>query len=210
MTDKNKKLNYKEIKELNNKMRDIKDEYWKSIVIGFIENVMEVGDYNYSISENEIEKVADEILRNDIIWEVIDEHISQELMQYEVDIFDENNLEINNTKIDIAELETLFNYVYGRTHTTFEYEEMTTKNREDKLKDLKDFYKDIKNNVFNVNVFKTEREVIDYIFVEGNDEEQLIDNVKFLLEKANNNYNYDWKTINNILEINGKYFVIQW
>ena len=86
MIDKNKKLNYEEIKELNNKIQDIKNEYWKSIVIGFIENVMEVGDYNYSISENEIEKVADEISRNDIIWEVIDEHISQELGQYEITI----------------------------------------------------------------------------------------------------------------------------
>lgn len=153
MIDKNKKLNYEEIKELNNKMQDIKNEYWKSIVVGFIENVMEVEDYNYSISENEIEKVADEISRNDIIWEVIDEHISQELGQYETNTFDENNLEINNMKIDITELETLFNYIYGRTHTTFEYEEMTTKNKEDKLKDLKNFYKDIQNNVFNVNVF---------------------------------------------------------
>lgn len=210
MTDKNKKLNYKEIKELNNKMRDIKDEYWKSIVVGFIENVMEVGDYDYNISENEIEEIANEILQNNVIWEVIDEHISQELEQYEVDIYDKDILEIDNIQIGIEELETLFNYIYGRTHTTFEYEEMTIKNKEDKLKDLKDFYKDIKNNVFNVNVFKTEREVIDYIFVEGNDEEQLIDNIEFLLKKINDNYVYDWKKSNNVLKINDKYFVIQW
>ena len=208
--DKNKKLNYEEIKELNNKMQDIKNEYWKSIVVGFIENVMEVGDYDYNISENEIEKVANEILQNNVIWEVIDEHISQELWKYETNTFDENNLEINNMKIDIAELETLFNYVYGRTHTTFEYEEMTTKNKEDKLNDLKNFYKDIQNNVFNVNVFDTERKVIDYIFVEGNDEEQLVDNIEFLLKKINNNYVYDWKKSNNVLKINNKYFVIQW
>lgn len=84
--DKNKKLNYEEIKELNNKMQDIKNEYWKSIVVGFIENVMEIGDYDYNISENEIEKVANEILQNNVIWEVIDEHISQELGQYEITI----------------------------------------------------------------------------------------------------------------------------
>ena len=48
---------------------------------------MEVGDYNYSISENEIEKVANEILQNNVIWEVIDEHISQELWKYETNTF---------------------------------------------------------------------------------------------------------------------------
>ena len=85
--DKNKKLNYEEIKELNNKMQDIKNEYWKSIVVGFIENVMEIGDYNYNISENDIEKIANEILQNNVIWEVIDEHISQELWKYETNTF---------------------------------------------------------------------------------------------------------------------------
>lgn len=58
--------------------------------------------------------------------------------------------------------------------------------------------------------FDTERKVIDYIFVEGNDEEQLVDNIEFLLKKINDNYVYDWKKSNNVLKINNKYFVIQW
>ena len=209
----NKKyLSYDDFKKMLGEQKEMSFEFWKSIVIGFIENIMEVGDYNYKITEEDLNNVVKEVSGNNTLWVVVDNIISNVLMKYEVkdDDFEKDDLKINGNKISIAELETLFNYIYGSKHTSFEYGAMVTKSKEGKIKMLKDFYNDIQNNNILVNVFETEREAMEYVFIEGKDEEQLVDSVEFLIGKIKDNYDYDWKNSNNVLTIGNRFFYIQW
>lgn len=90
LEDSNKKLKtYKEFEELNNLVNDdttnfnIGVRFFKCLIVSFLENISQTGDYKYSISEEEINKIANNLMNNNVVWEVIDEHISQELMNYE-------------------------------------------------------------------------------------------------------------------------------
>lgn len=88
-----KYLSYEDLEEIEKKLKkDIGEDYWKSIVIGFITNTMEVGK-KYEITEEQFKKVVDNIWNNETIWEVIDEHISYELMNFEVENNDEEEEE---------------------------------------------------------------------------------------------------------------------
>lgn len=209
----NKKyLSYDDFKKMLEEQKEISFKFWKNIVIGYIENIMKVGDYNYKITIGDLKNIIKEVSENNNLWVVVDDIISNILMKYEVkdDDFEKDNLKIDENKISIAELETLFNYIYGSKHTSFEYGAMVTKSKEEKIKMLKDFYNDIQNNTILVKIFKTEREAMEYVFIEGRDEEQLVDSVEFLISKIKGNYDYDWKKSNNVLVIGNRFFYIQW
>ena len=105
---------------------------------------------------------------------------------------------IDDEKVGIEVLETLFNYIYGDIEST------TTTQK--KIIMLLEFYREIKYNNICVKVCKTKRELIDYVFIDGKDNEQLIDTIETLLESNN----YNWEEENDILKINGMYFVMQW
>ena len=81
----NKKyLSDEELIEMEKNLKiDSAETYWKALVLGFITNMLEVEDYSYKLSEIDIKVIVDSLLNNDTIFEVIDEHISYELMNFE-------------------------------------------------------------------------------------------------------------------------------
>jgi len=76
-------LDYDKIKEdleEINKRQNGK-EYWKMLVLGTLENLMEVGK-EYKITDENVNKIVENLMSNEIIWEVIDEQICNELFNY--------------------------------------------------------------------------------------------------------------------------------
>lgn len=134
--------------------------------------------------------------------ERFDERIIYDLANYldfdEYEYDEDMSFIIDDEKVGIEVLETLFNYIYGDIEST------TTTQK--KIIMLLEFYREIKYNNICVKVCKTKRELIDYVFIDGKDNEQLIDTIETLLESNN----YNWEEENDILKINGMYFVMQW
>ncbi len=132
-----------------------------------------------------------------------DERLINDFINYldfdEYEYNEDMNFVIDNEEIGIEVLETLFNYVY-KERVNKEYD------KQEKIDKLLEFYKDIHYKNICVKVCKTKRELIDYVFIDGKDNEQLIDTIETLLESNN----YNWEEENDILKINGMYFVVQW
>ena len=198
LKDENKKMNsFKEFEELYNLQEkdnnnfNIAFKFFKYFVISNIENLKNNEDYNYSISEKDINKIADSLVNNDTIWEIIDEHIGEELSNYEVETY-----KINDKTISEDELKAMFNFVYGKDN-----KEITKEN-------LQNFLKDILDNTIYVTICDDERDLIWRLFVEDEDKNGIIDNFEFVLEKAQEGF--DYKKDERVLEYNNRYFIIQW
>lgn len=198
LKDENKKMNsFKEFEELYNLQEkdnnnfNIAFKFFKYFVISNIENLKNNEDYNYSISEKDINKIADNLVNNDTIWEIIDEHIEEELSNYEVETY-----KINDKTISKDELKAMFNFVYGKD------------NKEITEESLQNFLKDILDNTIYVTICDDERDLIWRLFVEDEDKNGIIDNFEFVLEKAQEGFNY--KKDERVLEYNNRYFIIQW
>lgn len=198
LKDENKKMNsFKEFEELYNLQEkdnnnfNIAFKFFKYFVISNIENLKNNEDYNYSISEKDINKIADNLVNNDTIWEIIDEHIGEELSNYEVEMY-----KINDKTISKDELKAMFNFVYGKD------------NKEITEESLQNFLKDILDNTIYVTICDDERDLIWRLFVEDEDKNGIIDNFEFVLEKAQEGF--DYKKDERVLEYNNRYFIIQW
>lgn len=198
LKDENKKMNsFKEFEELYNLQEkdnnnfNIAFKFFKYFVISNIENLKNNEDYNYSISEKDINKIADNLVNNDTIWEIIDEHIEEELSNYEVETY-----KINDKTISKDELKAMFNFVYGKD------------NKEITEESLQNFLKDILDNTIYVTICDDERDLIWRLFVEDEDKNGIIDNFEFVLEKAQEGF--DYKKDERVLEYNNRYFIIQW
>lgn len=198
LEDENKKMNsFKEFEELYNLQEkdnnnfNIAFKFFKYFVISNIENLKNNEDYNYSISEKDINKIADNLVNNDTIWEIIDEHIGEELSNYEVEMY-----KINDKTISKDELKAMFNFVYGKD------------NKEITEESLQNFLKDILDNTIYVTICDDERDLIWRLFVEDEDKNGIIDNFEFVLEKAQEGF--DYKKDERVLEYNNRYFIIQW
>lgn len=198
LKDENKKMNsFKEFEELYNLQEkdnnnfNIAFKFFKYFVISNIENLKNNEDYNYSISEKDINKIADSLVNNDTIWEIIDEHIEEELSNYEVETY-----KINDKTISEDELKAMFNFVYGKD------------NKEITEESLQNFLKDILDNTIYVTICDDERDLIWRLFVEDEDKNGIIDNFEFVLEKAQEGF--DYKKDERVLEYNNRYFIIQW
>ena len=198
LKDENKKMNsFKEFEELYNLQEkdnnnfNIAFKFFKYFVISNIENLKNNENYNYSISEKDINKIADNLVNNDTIWEIIDEHIGEELSNYEVETY-----KINDKTISEDELKAMFNFVYGKD------------NKEITKESLQNFLKDILDNTIYVTICDDERDLIWRLFVEDEDKNGIIDNFEFVLEKAQEGF--DYKKDERVLEYNNRYFIIQW
>lgn len=198
LKDENKKMNsFKEFEELYNLQEkdnnnfNIAFKFFKYFVISNIENLKNNEDYNYSISEKDINKIADSLVNNDTIWEIIDEHIEEELSNYEIETY-----KINDKTISKDELKAMFNFVYGKD------------NKEITEESLQNFLKDILDNTIYVTICDDERDLIWRLFVEDEDKNGIIDNFEFVLEKAQEGF--DYKKDERVLEYNNRYFIIQW
>lgn len=80
----NKYLSENELIEMeqNLKVTDA-ESYWKSIALGFINNINAVGDYKYNLTKENIEYVVDYLLNSTEIWETVDSVTSTILMKFE-------------------------------------------------------------------------------------------------------------------------------
>lgn len=122
-------------------------------------------------------------------------------------MFNEKMFVVDNHKISIADLGLFHNQIYGRKNLDIENDgcialfKMTQA-----IESLYNFYQDINNNTFLIKIFETKRDLVNYIFVDGQDTEQLIDSFMLLLE------NKDYKLENEycIFEWNGNYVYIQY
>ena len=90
LKDSNKKL--KEFEEFENLFNiankdmgnfNISFRLFKYFIIEMLDNMSEVGDYKYSISEKEINSIANKLVGNNDIWETIDFAIIEELKKFE-------------------------------------------------------------------------------------------------------------------------------
>lgn len=68
-----------DLEEINKRQNG--KEYWKMLVLGALENLMEVGK-EYKITDENVNKIVENLMSNEIIWEVIDEQICNELFNY--------------------------------------------------------------------------------------------------------------------------------
>lgn len=68
-----------DLEEINKRQNG--KEYWKMLVLGTLENLMEVGK-EYKITDENVNKIVENLMSNEIIWEVIDEQICNELFNY--------------------------------------------------------------------------------------------------------------------------------
>lgn len=83
--DKKKKyLTFEDLADMeqNNEIKDAKS-FWKAMLLGFIVNIMEVGDYKYKLTKEDIDKIAEDLWGNENIYGIIDSEISYALMDYE-------------------------------------------------------------------------------------------------------------------------------
>lgn len=198
LENENKKMNtFKEFEELyklqekDNNNFNIAFKFFKYFIISNIENLKNDENYCYSISEKDINKIADNLVNNDTIWEIIDEHIEEELSEYEMQTY-----KINDKVVNEDELRAMFNFVYGKD------------NKEITKESLQNFLKDILDNVIYVTICDTERDLIWRLFVEDTDTNEIIDNFELILDKAKEGF--DYKKDERVLEYNNRYFIIQW
>lgn len=147
--------------------------------------------------------VKEEILKMEN-GEMYDECLINDLISYldfnEYEYDEDMRFIIDNEEVGIEVLETLFNYVY-KDNVNKEYA------KQEKINKLLEFYKDIHYKNIVVKICKNKRDLIDYVFIDGKDNEQLIDTIETLLLVNNN---YDWQKENDILKINNMYFVVQY
>lgn len=102
----------------------------------------------------------------------------------------------NDKTISKDELKAMFNFVYGKD------------NKEITEESLQNFLKDILDNTIYVTICDDERDLIWRLFVEDEDKNGIIDNFEFVLEKAQEGF--DYKKDERVLEYNNRYFIIQW
>lgn len=89
---KNKITSYYSFKTLHDlinadeKNENLGERFFKAVVVDIlVENLESREDLKYKMSEEDIEKIADEMINNEVIWEVIEEHINNSLLDYKIE-----------------------------------------------------------------------------------------------------------------------------
>ncbi len=80
--DKKKILESEDIDKAIEEIKNSKFEminYWKILILEWIENSNEQCDEAIDITMEQIEQIAENLMNNDIMWNVIDEEISNEI-----------------------------------------------------------------------------------------------------------------------------------
>lgn len=122
-------------------------------------------------------------------------------------MFKEKIFTIDNVKMDWTDLELIYNQIYGaKSIININVKNDTISATQNFVNSLYNLYEDIKENTILVKIFETKREMIKYIFVEGQDTEQLTDSFMCLLENKDYNLSVEYSFI----EWNGKYIYIQY
>lgn len=147
--------------------------------------------FNYNVYNNfdedllKIKKI--EVVNDEIIIVLEEKAVTEDTDYYIVD----------NQKIDICLLETIYNWYIQKNCGDKYFDYMVTPKRKE---ELKEFVEKIKKQNIIVKIFDNYRDLIEYVLIEGKDKEQLIDSFEKMIGTK-----YHLTDDNNILEINGKY-----
>lgn len=113
---------------------------------------------------------------------------------------DEDFIEVDNKQIDVCTFETIYNYYLQNTVDNVKY--MAYQKDDEYLKKARimNFLNDIQEQRIVVKIFDNKRDLLNYIFIDGRDTEQLLDSIESL---AMNGFNIEKQ--NNILKIDNLY-----
>ena len=113
---------------------------------------------------------------------------------------DEDFIEVDNKQIDVCTFETIYNYYLQNTVDNVKY--MAYQKDDEYLKKARimNFLNDIQEQRIIVKIFDNKRDLLNYIFIDGRDTEQLLDSIESLAMNG-----FDIEKQNNILKIDNLY-----
>ena len=117
---------------------------------------------------------------------------------------------LDGKELNIEELETIYNYIYQEKSTFNDYIRMSKMEQDKKMKSLLDFFNDIVENTISVTICDNRDELIYKLFVDGCDNQEIVENFNFLIHKLETNTEYSLEKIKNILKIGDRYFIVKW
>lgn len=124
-----------------------------------------------------------------------------EVLRVMDNILFENNIVIDNVKLDIAQLETIYNFYIQQKfkHNTTINNSMGN-DTERKYKCLQEFLCDIEDRQISISIFENLRGLLHYLYVDGQDEQQILDGIENLAV-----YGFDIEKLDNVLQLGNMY-----
>lgn len=168
---------------------------WKSLARKELERVVKAlnGDYGDAGSPKML-GYADLYMLNDIV-----NFLGNIKFVPNEDIF-----EIDNEIVDVSVAETIYNF-YIQNTCEDETKALLLYNKEDKIKRIKDFLRLVEEQKIIVKLFKNERQMLEYLFVEGKDVEQILDGIQGIIKNG-----FNLTKQKNILKLNDMYVYISY
>lgn len=168
---------------------------WKSLARKELERVVKAlnGDYGDAGSPKML-GYADLYMLNDIV-----NFLGNIRFVPNEDIF-----EIDNEIVDVSVAETIYNF-YIQNTCEDETKALLLYNKEDKIKRIKDFLRLAEEQKIIVKLFKNERQMLEYLFVEGKDVEQILDGIQGIIKNG-----FNLTKQKNILKLNDMYVYISY
>ena len=115
-----KYLSFDEIKselEKNSNANDSR-KYWRVLVLGTLENLMEVGQ-EFNITSEDVDKIVNNLFENNIIIEVVDEEMFKELEKYRKEE-NNSNVEIRFVVMEDWKIDSGESGIYSSVFSSFE------------------------------------------------------------------------------------------
>ena len=168
---------------------------WKSLARKELERVVKAlnGDYGDAGSPKML-SYADLYMLNDIV-----NFLGNIKFVPNEDIF-----EIDNEIVDVSVAETIYNF-YIQNTCEDETKALLLYNKEDKIKRIKDFLRLAEEQKIIIKLFKNERQMLEYLFVEGKDVEQILDGIQGIIKNG-----FNLTKQKNILKLNDMYVYISY
>ena len=113
---------------------------------------------------------------------------------------DEDFIEVDNKQIDVCTFETIYNYYLQNTVDNVRYMAYQKDEKSIKKARIMNFLNDIQEQRIVVKIFDNKRDLLNYIFIDGRDTEQLLDGIESLAMNG-----FDIEKQNNILKIDNLY-----
>lgn len=111
---------------------------------------------------------------------------------------------IDNKIVDINMVETIFN-IYAQNN--FKNYNIVVNDTEKKSKRMKEFIDEIQNGTITVKIFDNARDMINYVFIEGQDKEQILNGFINVIKNNNLKLN-EYNVYPNVYRVEDKYIYI--
>lgn len=111
---------------------------------------------------------------------------------------------IDNKIVDINMVETIFN-IYAINN--FKNYDIVINDTEKKLKRMKDFINEVQNGTITVKIFDNAKDMINYVFIEGQDKEQILNGFMKIIEKDKLKLD-EYNVYPNVYRVEDKYVYI--